>query len=658
MPAYVDFETRSTVDIKKTGAAVYAAHSTTEVLCMAYAIDDGEVKLWKRFSPFPKELLDYISQGNIVSAHNAPFEFAIWNSCLSFRHAIPKLEIEQIECNMAKCYAKSLPGKLEEAALALKLPIKKDMSGHRIMLQLSKPRKAKDGSVIWYEEADYPEKFEALYSYCKTDVEVERKISKILKPLDEIERKTWILDHKINQKGIEVDVHSIHAAVRVIEEEKEYLDAQMQFYTGGKVEGCQSVSQITRWLKEKGVEVESIDKTEIREMLKQDLPGDVLQVVKLRSMAGKSSTAKLNTMLSARGEDNRIREMFQYHGANTGRWAGRRVQLQNLPRPSLKQKQIEEIIKILNNSDHKKTRDIIDLFYAPPLLAVSDCLRSFLIPKHGHKFVVVDWSAIEARTLAWLAGQENILEIFRTSGKIYEHAASIIYKIPVDKVTKEQRFIGKVAILALGYQGGARAFKKMAKVYGIEVDEKFAEDIKNKWRLGNQNIVKYWYALENAAMQAIQNPRLRFKAGEKQREVTYFMQNNFLYCELPSKRIMSYPFATIKEVDWFETKKQQIVYMAVDSMTKKWGESTLYGGLLSENITQAVARDILRDALLNLDKNGFEIVAHCHDEIICEMPVGYGYLEKMKHIMCTSSPWAKDLPLGAEGYESLRYKKD
>jgi len=658
MPAYIDFETRSTLDIKKVGTYVYSNHETTQVLCLAYAIDQSEVQLWKPGLPFPKELIDYVKENNIVSAHNATFEFNIWNNTLLRSQFLCPLKLENIECTMAKCYSRSLPGKLEEAALALKLPINKDKIGNKIMLQLSRPRKVKNNEVTWYEESEFPDKYELLYAYCKQDVEVERMISKKIKPLSEKEKKIWMLDYKINHTGVEVDVKSIYAALRVINEEKEHLDSRMQFHTNNEVDGCQSVTQITRWIKNQGVDIEGISKSEIKEKLNTELPYNVLQVLKLRSIAGKSSTAKLETMLESMSSDNRIREMFQYHGANTGRWAGRRVQLQNFPRPTLKQKEIDDIFKILNYCDPAKIRDTIDLFYAPPLLAISDCLRSFLVAKENHRFIVVDWSAIEARVLAWLAGQENTLEIFKTSGKIYEHAASGIYNVSLDKVTKDQRFIGKVAILALGYQGGKKAFTKMAKVYGVDISEEKAEEIKTKWRQANPKIVNYWYALEEAAISAIEKPGAIFKAGAKGREVSYFMQNNFLYCKLPSERIVSYPYASIQNVEWYGDVKPQIKYMARNAISKKWEESHLYGGLLSENITQAVASDILRDALLELDNKGYNIVMHIHDEIVCEMKNGEGSLEEMKKIMCSSSQWAKNLPLASEGYEAARYKKE
>jgi DNA polymerase len=658
MPAlFIDLESRSACDLTKTGSFVYANHFTTEVICMAYAFDKEPVELWTSTQPFPKRITDYISNDGIVHAHNAVFEFNMWNYCLAKKYMLPQLKIEQMECTMAKCYSKSLPGNLEEAAIALNLKNQKDLAGKRVMLQLSRPRSIVNEITLYYEREDFPEKFEILFQYCIQDVEVEREISSVLAPLPEIEKKIWMLDYEINHRGVEVDTYSIKIALKIIDEEKEFLDNQMQHFTDGKVEGCQSVAQITKWIRDQGIDVTGIGKTDLKDLQSKELPENVRQVLRLRQMSGKSSTAKLKSMLEGSYSDNRIREMFQYHGANTGRWAGRRVQLQNLPRPQLKQKEIDDIFKIFHQCAPQNVRDNINLFYAPPLVAISDCLRSFLKAKEGSRFIVVDWSAIEARILAWLAGQESILEIFRTSGLIYEHAASGIYKIHLNEVTKDQRFIGKLSVLALGYQGGKKAFQGMAKVYGLDITEEEADDIKIKWRTANPKIVQYWYALEQAAINAIINPGTPFKAGAKNREVTYTMKNSFLYCELPSKRTIAYPYSKIEKMKWFDTEKNQIKYKTRNAMTKKWEDSTLYGGLLAENICQAVARDVLRDAMLSLDNAGYKIVATIHDEVICEMPFGEGSLDGMKKLMCENSSWAKDLPLSAEGWEGLRYVK-
>jgi DNA polymerase len=285
---------------------------------------------------------------------------------------------------------------------------------------------------------------------------------------------------------------------------------------------------------------------------------------------------------------------------------------------------------------------------------MSDCLRGFLIPAKGRVFIGADFSAIEARVLAWLAGEEKILEIFRTHGKIYEAAAADIYRVPINEVTKEQRQIGKVAVLALGYQGGAKAFQAMGRGYGVKISEEKSDSIKNAWRAANPRIVRYWYALEEAAREAIEAPG----STTVVRASRFRMKGSFLFCQLPSKRILTYPYPKVEEIQtpWGEPK-QGITFMGVTSMSNKWERQKTYGGSLAENITQAVARDILAEALVRLEARGYPIVMHVHDEALCEVPENKGSVEEMEAIMSEVPVWAAGLPIAAEGWSGRRYRK-
>jgi DNA polymerase len=302
----------------------------------------------------------------------------------------------------------------------------------------------------------------------------------------------------------------------------------------------------------------------------------------------------------------------------------------------------------------------IELLYGSPLSAISDCLRSFIVPAPGKRFLICDFSSIEARVLAWLAGQEDVLEIFRKGGDLYKVAASKIYRIPVESVSKDQRQIGKVAVLALGYGGGKGAFQAMARGYGVKVSDRQADEIKKAWRYGNQKIEKYWWECEDAAKMAIKRPGQKWGAGAAGRGVGYLVKGSFLFCRLPSGRVLSYPYPKIVE-DWAPWDSSRMIetirYKGQYTSGSKFEELKTYGGSLVENITQAVARDLLAEAMLRLEEHGYEIVAHVHDETVCEVPFGVGSVQEMERIMCVLPEWGRDLPLAAEGFESMRYRK-
>jgi len=665
MALHLDFETRSEVDLKTEGLGRYLEGRHTDVLCAAFAIEDNPVVLWNRKESLPPMLIDYIRDGGIIAAHNAQFELHIWNTILYRRFAregLPLIRLEQIYCTMAKCMAMSLPASLDKAADALQLENQKDMRGKRVMMQLSRPR-SKEGDVFtWWGEGDAPEKFETLYSYCKKDVEVEREVDKKTLNLTDKEQKIWQLDQKINAIGVPVDLRSVKTAIKVVELEKKELNKKMKEITGGEVSSCTKVLELKDWLNKNGAKCDSVAKADVTEMLEDpSTPQICKEALLLRRAAGKSSTAKLDAMLKRATEDmgqgHRVPFTLQYHAASTGRFGGRGIQVQNFKRPNLEPGQLPRVIQALH-WPAEDARGYIDLFCGDPLEVISSCLRSFILAPVDKMFVCGDWSAIEARILAWLAGEQRVLEVFRGHGKIYEAEAAGIYGVDKDAVNSEQRQIGKVAVLSLGYQGGKGAFQSMAKNYGVKVSDERAEEIKNAWRASNPNIVKFWYDLERASFLAVANPGTQYSAGP----ITYLVKGSFLFCRLPSNRVLTYPYPRLDLVTTpWGAEKEAVTFMTVDSTTKKWVRVNSYGGILAENVTQAVARDILTDCLLRLDNTEFVTFMHVHDEIVCEISEEKAsepdIFEQFEKLMEVVPDWAEGLPLKAEAWMGSRYRK-
>ena len=656
---HIDFETYSACDLRSAGLANYAADPSTGVHCMAYATDDGVVDLWVPGMMSP-DCLELIESGALVYAHNAAFELAVWNQIMAPRYGWPTLLPEQCRCTMAMAYAMALPGALENAAPALNITQRKDAAGKRIMLKWCRPRM--DGT-FWKPEDD-PEQFKALCDYCVQDVEVERALTKRIFNLSDPEQKLWALDYKINQRGIRVDLPAIDKAIALVNQEKKRLDQEMLLVTGGSVGKCTEVALMVQWIRLQGVEVPGLAKADVLDALSGELPDNVRRALELRKEAAKSSTAKLLAMKERASEDGRVRGAHQFHGASTGRWAGRGVQLQNLPRGrGLKPKAIQELIDLFNNPEK------LDMFYGPVMDAVADGIRGMIIPAPGHDFIAMDFSSIEARGLAWLAGEDHVLRTFASGEDIYKAAASRIYSVPIPEVTKDQRQIGKVATLALGYGGGVGAFQSMARNYSIVIADDEADQIKLAWRAAHPNIKNYWFDLEHAGIDALRTGGTH-TAGPVGREVAFRKKGSFLWCRLPSGRVLCYPYPEVRAMETPWGEKDSLTYMTVVSNIKakvqpdpaassNWKRIATYGGSLAENVTQAVARDLLAEAMIRLESNGFSIVAHVHDEVVVEVETRCDThtLSRIEGLMAEVPTWATGLPLAAEGWRGTRYRK-
>jgi len=653
-----DFETRSEVELKDVGLDVYARHPSTDVWCFAWAIDDGEPDIWFPGMPAPAPT-KLLAPSQVLYAHNAQFEIAIWNHIMVPRYGWPKIYPHSVRCTMAMAYAMSLPGSLENASAALGLSEQKDMAGHRLMMQMSRPRGYDDaGKPIWWDDFD---KQIALQNYCKQDVRTEQALCKRLLTLSPSEQKLWALDYKINQRGVHVDRLAVSQAMTVVKRESDRLNAELFTVTEGCVSSTTEVAALTKWIQHKGVEIDGLAKADVIDALKlDDVPADVRRALLIRQEGGKTSTAKLRTVLEILGDDDRARGLLQYHAAGTGRWGGRKLQPQNMPRPSISHEVIEQVLDTLATCTPDEAHSIITALFDNPLTVISDCLRGMISAAPGNILLCADFANIEGRGLAWIAGEQWKLDAFRaydagTGPDIYKLSYAKSFRIPVEQVTKENRFVGKVQELALGYQGGVGAFQTMAKAYRVEVSDERAEEVKVAWREAHPHVVQFWYDIERAAKEAVRHPGHTFACGT----TMFLVKGSFLFCKLPSGRVLTYPYPKLKPkmTPWGE-EKEQIHYMSVDGKTKKWQETHTYGGKLTENVVQALSRDILAEAMTRLDAEGYPIVLHVHDEIVAEVEAHKNWdLKLFEAYMKRVPTWAAGLPIAVEGWRGARYRK-
>lgn len=696
---HIDFETRGVLDLKKVGLHRYARDPNTDVWCMAWAQDDRDPDLWDgsaETSPF--EAWDHVKDGGPVYAWNASFELEIWNEIMVKRYGWPPLRPEQTFCTMAQSYAMGFPGALDVAAPALGVDVRKDAEGHALMLRMCRPRSKKGAPLVWWDE---PEKLARLYEYCKQDVRTERAVGERLLPLSDRERRVWLLDYKINQQGVQVDIESARAAVAMAEAVKADCNAQIAALTAGAVKSITKVADLKRWMASRGVEVDSLAKQAVVDLLAvaepeadedlaelaeaevpAELPADVRQALLLRQEAGKASTAKFDVMLDVAGADGRVRGMYQYHGTSTGRWAGRKVQTHNLPRKMPKPETVEKILALVRRGDWRA----IDMIYGPPLTMLSQCLRSFFVSPPGAKIISGDFSNVESRGGAWFAGEDWKLKAFLeqdagTGPDVYKLGASRLLGIPVADVTDEQRqAYGKVPDLAFMYQGGVGSGKIMGKTYGVKATDEEWNHRKELWRdnhpaiAGARNEKGYrrggaWYAVQTAAISAVMNEGEAFTCGVPGRHATYKMVGSCLWCLLPSGRAICYPYPKLLEGDY----GPQLTYMCVpspedkkkgkvifdDANMSRWVRIGTYGGSLFNHINQGFCRDFLADLLLWLDDNGALIVLHTHDDANIEVLAAKaeGARKAMQDRMRRPPDWAEGFPLFAKCDVMERYGK-
>lgn len=654
---HIDFETRSTVDLRKTGVYVYAADPSTDVWCAAYAFDDDPVQLWLPGQECPPSIIECVMQNWTITSHNAAFERIIWRDVLGPRYGWPVPKLTQWHCTMAMALAMALPGSLENAAAAVGLEARKDMDGHATMMRMAKPRRPRKGEnpngVYWFDDEERKQK---LYEYCRNDVAVERELEKRLLPLRPSEQRLWWLDQVINDRGVHVDTALCEAALKIVDQAAEWLDHEMTQVTRGAVGACTNVGEITAWLRENGCpEVDSIAKGEIDALLaRRDLSPAVRRVLELRKEAAKASVAKIDALLRGKSADHRARGLCQYHAASTGRWGGRRFQPQNIKRPDLED--VDGAIEAVATGD----ANYVQMTYGEPLAVVGDCLRGMISAAPGNKLVAADFSNIEGRVQAWFGGEQWKLDAFRAydAGKghdLYKIAYARSFGIRPENVDKPQRQIGKVMELALGYAGGVGAFQKMAVGYGVQVSDGKADELKIAWREAHPGIVQFWWDLEEAACAAVKNPGRPFTVGG---QIVFKTAGSFCWMRLPSGRAICYPYPQIVDVTtpWGKVKPT-FSYMGVNSYTRKWERCRAHGGVLFNNVVQGTARDVMAEAMIRCEQAKYPVVLTVHDEIVSEVRADYGSLGEFRRLMTLVPAWAEGLPVAAGGFEATRYRK-
>lgn len=644
----IDIETFSDIDLIKCGVYKYADSPAFEILLFAYSIDDGEINIIDLVNgeELPEEIAEAIKSDTVIkTAFNAQFE----RVCLSKYLGLPEgeyLNPQSWYCTAVQAAELSLPSSLADVGAALGLERQKMTEGKELIKYFCvpcKPTKSNGGRTRNMPK-DAPDKWTLFKEYCKRDVDVERQIAEKLKkyPLSKSEHDLYVLDQRINDRGVLVDLEFARQAVKLNSIQSAVATEQAYTLTG--LENPNSVAQLKEWLIENGVEIDSLSKKAVA-ALADETDGDIQEMLHLRLLMSKTSVKKYEAVMRSVCKDNRVRGMMRFCGASrTGRWSGQILQVQNLPQNHLPDLTLAR--DIVKDGDF----EMLDMTFGNVPNVLSELIRTVLIPKQNHRFIVADFSAIEARVLSWLAGEQWRLDTFRNGGDIYCASASQMFRVPVEKhgVNGHLRQKGKISELACGYGGSVGALKNMGAVeMGVPEDE--LQGLINDWRNANPHIVKLWTEVRNAAMKAIKEKTI-VSLGK----LVFMYERGILFIRLPSGRRLSY----IKpRIGTNRFGGDSITYMGVGA-SKKWERLETFGGKLVENIVQAIARDLLASAMMNVANAGYDIVFHVHDEIIAEAPDGQGSVDEMCKLMSINPDWADGIPLSADGYECEYYRKD
>lgn len=717
LDAHLDFETRSTTDLRKSGVYRYAEDPHTGVWGFSWRIGETDPpKQWRPGYPDPQVLLDHVARGGIVKAHNAGFERRIWNGVIRVRYCPhwPELKIEQQNCTMARAAAIAHPASLDQLCQVVGAHNQKDKKGHALMMKMAKPRRFEpDGTIVWWDE---PENVDRCMQYCDQDVYTETDVDLLIPELSESEMQVWRFDQVINDRGIYVDAYAVQKAADLVEYAKKEADKIMRSLTDRAVPRCTNDGKLVAWLQSRGLEFDTVKKGVLDDIIfmaslnKDDL---VKQVIELRRVSKKTSTAKYLAMLNCMCSDWRIRGLLRYHGASTGRWAGLLVQPQNFPRVDYDEEGV--ILEWMHtlfreNRTPKDTYETIAAVHGEDqvLQLLSRGLRSMICAPKGKQLIGGDFSNIEGRVNTWLAGEQWKLEAFQayddgTGQDLYKVAAGGILGKDAREISGfERQGVGKVSELSLGFQGSVGAFVSMGDNYGVtpydlsgtiydrtpanvwdataakyhqkgtnryQLQEKEWTAVKiivDGWRATHPHIVQSWWDYQDAAIEAVGAPgNVVYCAGGR---VGYYSDGRCLWCILPSGRCLCYSAPELVRESYTYTNKygeqaegwrNKVTFWGMDSVTRQWKKNSLYGGLQCENIVQATARDLMVDRMLAVENAGYPIILTVHDEIVSETPLDRPDLnaQSFQNIMSILPNWAEGLPLSVKAWEYERYVK-
>lgn len=660
-----DYETRSALDVKKVGAVEYARHPSTRILCCSYRIGTKKDLLSQpieHWSPGLRGVANQVSLRKFRQAagnrdikkvaHNAAFEQAVTEYVLPrhlFGQQSPEVRAEDYICTAAMASAMALPRKLEDACHVLRLPVQKDMEGHKLMLKMSKPRRAtKYDTRPWHNKMS---DLLRLIQYCDVDIDAETHLFLSLPMLNSFEQQIWILDQKINKRGFLADRQMVDTVLKMVGEEIQNLNLETERLTEGELYSTTQRDALLEYLERReGVSLPNIQAKTVEDAIETGLVvGKAKRLLEIRQGVSRTSLGKYPAFELRSRSDGRVRDGLMYWAASTGRWGGKGLQPHNFPRGDAI-KDVDLACDVIKQGDLELCR----LLYGDPLTLFSNCLRPVIMAPKGKELFCGDYAGIEFRVVFWLAGHDVGLEAIREKRDSYREMATHIFSVSLADVTDAQREVGKRAVLGCGFGMGWKKFGLTCEQFGGPVTNQVAKRAVAAYRKIHHPVPQLWYNIENAAKQAVKNPGKKYSINK----TTWWVDDKYLYCQLPSGRLLSYygPKIRHEETPWGE-KRPVLYHWGVHPKTKKWVLQKTWGGTLVENIVQATARDVMAWNLPRLEKAKYELILTVHDEDIAERDFGKGNVQEFEKLMATNPPWSEGLPIQVKAWKGYRYKK-